>query len=311
LNVHWEKRGCIFEVDGQAPWMATHAQLPVPVVLDEYRLRVYFASRDGDGRARVGMFEADPAAPSSIVRLHDQPVLDLGPLGAFDANGVMPASVIERDGITHLYYIGWTREVTVPYRLAIGLAFSEDGVTFTRAYEGPVLDRSRDDAYFVTAPCVLREADAWRMWYVSTSRWLEVDGRPEPVYSIRYAESANGIEWDRTSERSLDDRLPEEAQGRPWVVHDRDTYRMWYCYRSVRGYRDDPEQSYRIGYAESTDGVTWDRRDDEAGISRSEKGWDSKMVAYPSVYTHAGRRHLLYNGNGFGTSGIGHAVGIE
>jgi hypothetical protein len=83
---------------------------------------------------------------------------------------------------------------------------------------------------------------------------------------------------------------------------------MWYCYRDRIGYRTDPSRSYRIGYAESGDGVSWVRKDEEAGIGLSEEGWDSKMVEYPSVYEFRGTRHLLYNGNGFGESGIGHAV---
>jgi hypothetical protein len=86
---------------------------------------------------------------------------------------------------------------------------------------------------------------------------------------------------------------------------------MWFCYRGGLRFRTDPDQSYRIGYAESADGVTWERLDEQAGISRSESGWDSEMIAYPSVYVHRGRRHLLYNGNGFGRSGIGHAVADE
>ena len=32
------------------------------------------------------------------------------------------------------------------------------------------------------------------------------------------------------------------------------------------------------------------------------------MQAYPFVFDHAGQRHLLYNGDGFGATGIGHAV---
>jgi hypothetical protein len=32
------------------------------------------------------------------------------------------------------------------------------------------------------------------------------------------------------------------------------------------------------------------------------------MVEYAAVYEHRGQRHMLYNGNGFGMSGIGHAV---
>jgi hypothetical protein len=92
------------------------------------------------------------------------------------------------------------------------------------------------------------------------------------------------------------------------VVRDGDRYRMWFCYRGSRGYRDDPRSSYRIGYAESADGLAWTRLDDQAGIDVSEEGFDSVMLTYPSVYDHAGVRHLLYNGNGFGATGIGHAV---
>jgi len=44
------------------------------------------------------------------------------------------------------------------------------------------------------------------------------------------------------------------------------------------------------------------------GIDVSPTGWDSTMVAYPYVYSHAGKTHMIYNGNGFGLSGFGYAV---
>jgi hypothetical protein len=83
---------------------------------------------------------------------------------------------------------------------------------------------------------------------------------------------------------------------------------MWFCYRGGEHYREDRSQSYRLGYAESDDGIVWERRDDQAGLDRSEEGWDSEMIEYPSIYEHRGTRHMLYNGNGFGLTGIGHAV---
>ena len=97
------------------------------------------------------------------------------------------------------------------------------------------------------------------------------------------------------------------AIGRPCVYKEDGVYKMLYSYRGVRGYRDDPTQSYRLGYAESTDGLVWTRRDDEVGIERSESGWDSEMIEYSSLYQHAGRRYLFYNGNGFGKTGFGYA----
>jgi hypothetical protein len=134
---------------------------------------------------------------------------------------------------------------------------------------------------------------------------------PSPAYVIKYAESADGLDWTRENVTCINPKSSNEANGRPWVEHDGDTYRMWYCYRGLHHFRSDPNESYRMGYAESADGVTWERMDERAGIERSESGWDSEMVAYPAVYEHGGVRHLLYNGNGFGRSGIGHAVADE
>ena len=85
-------------------------------------------------------------------------------------------------------------------------------------------------------------------------------------------------------------------------------YRMLYSYRSAKDYRSDPRQSYRLGYAESVDGINWVRKDNEVGIERSKNGWDSEMIEYCHVYEHKGKKHMLYNGNGFGRSGFGYAV---
>ena len=86
------------------------------------------------------------------------------------------------------------------------------------------------------------------------------------------------------------------------VMSDEGRYRMWYSYRGDR---------YRIGLAESDDGLVWRRRDAEAGIDTSEEGWDSAMVEYPCVFVHEGRRYMLYNGDGYGETGVGLAVEAE
>jgi hypothetical protein len=88
----------------------------------------------------------------------------------------------------------------------------------------------------------------------------------------------------------------EHAIARPCVVRDRDMYRMWYAYRGDR---------YRIGYAESSDGVVWTRLDEQAGIDVSPGEWDGDMVEYPVVVDANGRRLMLYNGDDYGRTGIG------
>jgi hypothetical protein len=138
------------------------------------------------------------------------------------------------------------------------------------------------------------------MWYVSCTGWERTnDGQPRHSYHIKYAESADGISWERNGVVCVDFRHSDEhAISRPCVERDGNRYRMWF---SARG------RAYRIGYAESSDGVSWERDDRQAGI-RSSGEWDSEMQAYPSVFRHAGRRYLLYNGNGYGRTGVGWAV---
>jgi len=307
--VRWVKLGTIFHVDGQFPWMAHHASVPVPDLLGGGRLRIYFGPRDVRGRTRTAFIEVEAGDPSNVLYIHSRAVLELGKLGTFDDSGVMPCSLVDAGDEKYLYYVGWNESVTVPYRNAIGLAVSTDGgVTFERVCEGPVVDRSSSEPYFTASPFVLRENGMWRMWYASATGWVEVEGRPEPIYVIKYAESDDGIQWERHDLTCIPPRSPTEANARPWVVRDGGMYRMWYCYRGSFAYRTDPRESYRLGYAESGDGVTWVRRDEEVGIDRSEEGWDSVMMEYPSLYEQDGTMHLLYNGNGFGASGIGHAV---
>jgi len=307
--MRWIKRGVIFAPDRTFPWMVSHAALPVATHVDGGVLRIYFGTRDERNRTRIAAVDVDGDHPETILRLHDRPLLPLGELGTFDDSGTAPSWVVIHDTVVYLYYIGWNPEVTVPYRLSIGLAVSVDGgTTFERCSTGPICDRDVDEPYFNTSPCVLRDSGLWRMWYTSCTGWETVDGRPEPRYHIKYAESADGLRWRRSGRVCIDYEAVDEAIGRPCVFVADGRYKMLYSYRKVAGYRTDPTQSYRLGYAESSDGLTWTRKDADVGIARSPTGWDSQMIEYCYRFRHGHRTYLLYNGNGFGASGFGYAV---
>jgi hypothetical protein len=135
------------------------------------------------------------------------------------------------------------------------------------------------------------------MWYVSCTKWEMKNDQPKHYYHIRYAESFDGIHWDRKGIVCIDFRSSDEyAIARPCVLREVGIYKMWYSYRGKR---------YGIGYAESKDGLHWERKDDEVGIDVSESGWDSEMIEYPFVFDHKGERYMLYNGNSYGKTGIG------
>ena len=297
----WSKRSLIFEPDGQKSWFVSHAALPIADHIADDCYRIYFSGRDDMGRAQIGYFDVDVTTPNDVLRISDAPVLSLGELGCFDDAGVTSSWIVNHRGRKYLYYSGWTRGVSIPFYFFIGLAISEDeGRSFRRISLAPILERNAVDPHLTGSPCVLIEGGTWRMWYVSGTGWAPAPGNPTHRYHIKYAESKDGIRWNRRGLVCIDYATADEyAIARPTVIKDGRTYRMWFCCRG---------DAYRLGYAESSDGIRWKRDDTLAGLAPSAAGWDSEMIAYPFVFRHGDDLHLLYNGNGYGRTGIGSAV---
>lgn len=303
----WKKQGFIFQPNGEFGWMMSHAQVPT-VHLMQDRFRVFFSTRNSNGKSLTACMDLDINNPSIIKQLYNKPVLDFGNPGTFDDEGIMPSYVIKNNEQLFMYYSGWNQRIKVPYHNAMGLAVSEDdGLTFKRLYEGPIMDRIATEPYLAVTPSVLKENNEWKMWYVSGIRWQLIKEKYEPVYVIKYAYSNDGITWHRPNITCIPQHFDEEAFSHPNVLKLNDSYHMWYCCRHSHDYRDGLG-SYRIGYAVSKDGITWQRKDNEAGITISEEGWDNKMICYPYVVNHNDKLIMFYNGNGFGKSGFGYAI---
>lgn len=288
-------------VGGPPPvdWATTHASVPFATAPEDGSLRLFFSSRDEQGRSHVGYANID-LEQRVVTDYSAEPLLSPGELGAFDDNGTMGSCLVRHASGEYLFYIGWSLGVSVPFYTYVGCAVrSGPGVPFVRVSQAPVLGRTTFDPYFTTAPWVVIEDGTWRMWYASGTGWGDRAGRPLHRYRICYAESDDGISWRRDGSVCIDFADENEfALTRPCVVRDGSLYRMWYSRRGL---------TYRIGYAESGDGISWTRKDSEAGIDVSPRGWDSQMIEYPCV-VDADRRYLFYNGNGYGETGIGWAV---
>jgi hypothetical protein len=122
-----------------------------------------------------------------------------------------------------------------------------------------------------------------------------------PRYNIRHAYSPDGIHLDGEYQVCIDMEGGEYRVGRPYVIKHENLYRMFYG-TSTR------TEGYRLAYAESGDGISWLRKDQEVGIDVSPSGWDSEMQAYPAVVTHENQTYLFYNGNSYGREGFGFAL---
>ena len=294
----WSRLGIVMHPPGVDGWAVSHAAVPFLRATPGGDKELFFSSRDDQRRTSIGRAALTFSSAPNVATAEPTPVLHPGVLGAFDDNGVTGACLVAHEGREYLYYSGWALGRTVPFVLAIGLAISVDGGrTFERVSAGPVIGRTMAEPFLAGAPWVMIEDGRWRMWYTSGARWEPTSAGPRHYYRIAYAESSNGIDWRPTGRICIDFKDQEEfALARPCVVRDAGGYRMWF---SSRG------SDYRIGYAESDDGLVWSRRDDYGGLGPMGDGWESQAVAYSFVFDHEGTRWMLYNGNGYGATGIG------
>jgi predicted GH43/DUF377 family glycosyl hydrolase len=303
----WIKQGHLFKPEPGHEWMKTHAQVPT-VLLKKDRLRIYFSSRPQKTLSLTSFVDLDINDLSKVIYVNQKPILQIGTPGTFDEHGIMPASIIEKDGRVYLYYSGWQRAVGVPYNNYTGLAISKDGgQTFFKYNAGPIIDRTPKELYSATSPCVYFEKGVWHMWYCSGTDWKKINGRKEHTYDIKYASSQDGKNWVQQNKTVIFQRDEYEAITRPTVIKMDGLYHMWFCYRGSKSFRDG-DDSYRMGYAYSVDLVNWERDDKKAGIDVSANGWDSQMIAYPCVAKIKDQIYMFYNGNAFGEEGFGYAI---
>jgi hypothetical protein len=247
--MQWIKKGLLFCPDGKSTWnQKGYAHVVCADTSYEDKLRLYYSARDKQGRCQASFIDLDSTNLSNILYVHPDPILDLGEPGTFDDCGIMPTWFMQNGAEKWLYYIGWTVRNTIPYHNALGLASSRDGIHFTKKFTGPIISTTATEPFFNGSACFLFDEGKYKVWYLNCTHWIEDAEVMEPCYHIKYAES--------------------------------------------------------------TDGINWNRLDEQVGIDVSENpvDWDYSMIEYPLVINHKGEKIMFYNGNHFGQTGVGYAV---
>lgn len=314
----WQKLGKIFDPTNfkLANGCAQFAQAPQVLVFDDF-VRIYFSTRSLD--TSNGKYLSHVAFVDmkknfrDIIRVSEHTVIELGKLGCFDEHGIFPMNVIRHRDLIYGYTCGVNRRISVPVDSAIGLAVSRDqGLTFQRLGDGPILAASLREPCLVADPFVQVYHGTFHMWYIFGAGWKKYssDAAPDRIYKIGHAISNDGINWAKEDGREIiASRLgSDECQALPTVVEIDGRYHMFFCYRQPNDFRKNRDRGYRIGHACSDDLKDWTRDDEQMRIDVSDNGWDSDMMCYPHVFKCDGQVYLLYNGNEFGRHGFGLAV---
>jgi hypothetical protein len=280
-------------------------------------VRIYFSTREVDKRngkylSHIAFVDMHKDL-QRVMRVSERTIIPLGGLGCFDEHGIFPMNVLRRGKAIYGYTCGWSRRVSVSVDTAIGLAISQDnGLTFQRIGDGPVLAASLREPCLVGDGFVKIIGDRFHMWYIFGTGWRKFapDAPPDRTYKIGHAVSDDGINWFKEEARQIvDDRLgPDESQALPSVIEIDGCFHMFFCFRHSFDFRTNNQRGYRIGHAYSDDLRNWVRDDDDPSLEHVQGEWDSDMQCYPHVFLCDDKVYLLYNGNEFGRYGFGLAV---
>jgi len=313
--MEWKKLGVIFDPNNvldRPSWMHNFAQAPNSLIFDDF-IRVFFCCRPlPDSRKQFVSYcafvDLDRSDLHQVIRIAKKPVLSLGGTGTFDEFGTYPVSFAHDGHDVVAIYGGWSRCESVPFNISLGYARSADGgVTFQKHGLGPVLSHSINEPFVVTSPKIRKFGERWVLAYTAGRKWFyDESGVPEIIYKLRIAFSVDGINWTKLDRDLIEDSVgDDEAQACPDIIFENGRYHMFFCYRHGLDFRANPARSYRIGYATSSDLVSWVRDDSKMNFDVTPGSWDAEMVAYPNILQLDGRTYMFYGGNGNGRTGIG------
>ena len=266
------------------------------VLFDDGTYHMWYSGFDGL-TYRIGQ----ATSPDGIDWLKDSlnnPVLDVGLPGSWDDIYVYAPCVILVDSTFHMWYDGNDGS-----KERIGHATSPDGVKWTKdTLNNPVLNvgppGSWDDTeVFNGLKSILFDGSIYHMWYGG--------GDASSNYSIGYAKSPDGINWDKdTSNPVMEPGLPGTWDGNDvipgTIIFDGSIYHSWYS-----GYDG---AKWCIGYATSPDGINWDKDTSNPVLCVGPSGsWDEAHAWEGSVLIDTVYK-MWYSGGSFYSGRIGYAI---
>lgn len=228
-------------------------------------------------------------------------VLPKGSSGSWEA--YLTSLCVVLDGTTYkMWYTGGGSE----RRGAIGYANSSDGVSWTKYSGNPVLTHGNGgwDGWSVVSPSVLKEGTAYKMWYCAQS---VSNGKQH----IGYATSSDGVSWTKYSSNPVlapggNGGWDDAHASCQFVMKEGLTFEMWYAGQDSSGRN-------RIGFASSTDGISWTKYSSNPVLPVGSPGeWDDNSVTYPRIVQEGNTYKMWYVGTkSGGTTRIGLASCVE
>ena len=301
--MNWKKLGNIYDprkINGKHYKLSSHASNPTPMRIDENIYRIYFSGRDIYNRSSISAFDFNIKKMEIIKDFH-QPLFSFGPKDSYYSHGVSPCCFYKVKNVLYLLFMGWHVPKNQHWEGQIGRLKVEKNGSLAYEDKNPILPKNTEDPISLSYPFIWKKSESeYLIWYGSTISWD--CGNGEMLHIIKGASSKDGVHWDSNNSALQYSIGKLQAFSRPTIIKKNRYLEMWFSYRKNKNTK------YRIGYAYTKNYKDWTIRNEIVGIDVSKNGWDDDMVCYPYVFEHQGAKYMLYNGNGFGKTGIGIAT---
>ena len=212
------------------------------------------------------------AAPLTVrwFRPIDHPCIERGAEGEFDSDHLFaPCVIAQPSGGYRMFYPGSGPQKNRLFK--IGVADSDDGLTWNKYDNNPVLEFGDGTTSLVT-PAILRKEGGehaldngkLRMWVIGVD--FNVEGHPHKLYET--ASTDNGMTWEPLTGPLMDDIYS------PSIIKHDNTYHMWYV--------DVSDKPWSFRYAVSNDGTNWTPGYGKP-VLQLDQYWENGALFYPYV----------------------------
>jgi hypothetical protein len=297
--MNWIRRGVILTPNHNIEWLNSWAGASCALIENETngKIFIYVTGRDTKGRGRIGLVEFN-IIKNKICKIYRRSVLKLGEIGSFDENGTTYPCVLKEKGVYKMYFTGWILGVHVGWYNGVGLAIGKIKNSFNKFSKAPIIHRDNENYIGFGSSFVHKKKNIYNIYTTRFESWKKLKtGKLIHYYNIKEGTSKDGVHWNNFSVEpliSFKNKL-EYAISKPCIFQYKNRLFMWYSYRG---------SSYRIGFAYLNSKGKWIRADKVLGL-KPLSGWESDMVCYPYVFKYRNYLYMLYNGNGYGKTGLG------
>ena len=252
----------------------------------------------------VGPLSAQESTAPIVSPIDRNPVFQRDSDLGWEAGYIIPMGLTEFDGKYYLFYVG-AEAVTDDAPRGLGMATSDDGITWTRNDGNPVFAPDGQGGPVAVFHNGVQWVMLFRVWdgYEASDLLLATAPAPEGPWTVAdepALELGGAMDWDYEA------LIPNS------VVQAGDEFRLYY---SSNG---------KIGLATSADGLVWTKYDNPSTTDRMvaasdpvfernrELGsWDSNYVIHPFVRPTEDGFEMFYGGSGGSHEQIGYATSTD